>query len=867
VRRLVAAAKGRLGGWLRSGRALAGGTAALVAVPALLVIARGDGFPVSRTELSSGSAWLASTAQGAVTLIDGPSEEVVGLVRAPGARVGDDLSVLQSGSSAYLVNSSQGTVSRVDGGTYETSTPVLFGTPGGELSVFAGGGKVYVVDGSRRTASLADPVSLRVRERLSMAGQPGPGQAIVDGAGRLWAVDRNGGGLTWFDGVKRVRREVGAADARLVLVGGRPVLVEPTLHRLGRLDDDGRVSSWSCLDVRGGDQVRLLGSATSDRVFAVVPATGTLVAGEVGHDDCNVSVDVGKPGDDFGTLAESDRFLFVPDRTTGRTIVVDTAAGEVVADLSLVGPNRQLELLAKDGLVFYNDLGGDRAGVIRFDGRRWQPGKSLTKYRAGKNGVQVLAPGGQQAKPPQTKTTPPRTPPGTPPGGNPQQPPNPPANPPGQPPPSDGPPAPLPPGSGPGSPPANPGDPGDPGNPGQPPASPPAVRVIASTTHPVVDEVVTFQAAGRGGPNPTGAQWTFGDGQQGTGVTTRHSWTNTATYPVSVTATFPDGSTASGTVSVQVGRPPTGTLTVQLTGAGDGTVTSKPAGVSCPPTCTAQFPQATIVTLTAAPSAAATFDGWSNGCTGSATDCNVTVSGSATVGAGFGRRPTLTVTAPANGKVTGDGINCPPTCSATFDPGQSVRLAAQPDPYYDFAGWGGACGGTGACALTMDSAKTVSAGFRDTAAAEDCIGYDPTNLSIEDLGATGFRLNSGNIAMQLFDNRADADNGLSMARGFNQQCFVGRGTSQITEYWQGGSGQPGPVSGPDCINYDETNLSIVGGGSLWQVTDGNSILDAFTSEDRAVRGLRVAQQHGSQCFIGRDNTRPDRDRYITEYFV
>jgi hypothetical protein len=64
-----------------------------VALPAVVLLARADGLPAARAEMSAGGAWLASPSQGIVTLIDGASEQVVGSVRAPAFRAGDDLSV------------------------------------------------------------------------------------------------------------------------------------------------------------------------------------------------------------------------------------------------------------------------------------------------------------------------------------------------------------------------------------------------------------------------------------------------------------------------------------------------------------------------------------------------------------------------------------------------------------------------------------------------------------------------------------------------------------------------------------------------------------------------------------------------------
>jgi 5-hydroxyisourate hydrolase-like protein (transthyretin family) len=76
-------------------------------------------------------------------------------------------------------------------------------------------------------------------------------------------------------------------------------------------------------------------------------------------------------------------------------------------------------------------------------------------------------------------------------------------------------------------------------------------------------------------------------------------------------------------------------LKVVLKGNGNGTVTSDPAGISCGADCTQGYMSSTSVTLTAAPESGSLFKGWSDGCTGTALTCTVTVDKSKTVTATF----------------------------------------------------------------------------------------------------------------------------------------------------------------------------------------------------------------------------------------
>ena len=62
------------------------------------------------------------------------------------------------------------------------------------------------------------------------------------------------------------------------------------------------------------------------------------------------------------------------------------------------------------------------------------------------------------------------------------------------------------------------------------------------------------------------------------------------------------------------------------------------------------------------------------------------------------------------------GINCGTECLAAFDTGTEVTLSAAPGPGSEFGGWSGACGGAGACAVTVQSTLSVTADFEPAGA-------------------------------------------------------------------------------------------------------------------------------------------------------
>jgi phospholipase C len=100
---------------------------------------------------------------------------------------------------------------------------------------------------------------------------------------------------------------------------------------------------------------------------------------------------------------------------------------------------------------------------------------------------------------------------------------------------------------------------------------------------------------------------------------------------------FAVGCRGVSTAPIQTG-PMTVTVTVTAASPATGTISSAPAGISCPGTCSATFDSGTQVVLTespGAPSTFAVFGGWSGACTGTATTCTITVSGTEAVTAAF----------------------------------------------------------------------------------------------------------------------------------------------------------------------------------------------------------------------------------------
>ncbi len=161
---------------------------------------------------------------------------------------------------------------------------------------------------------------------------------------------------------------------------------------------------------------------------------------------------------------------------------------------------------------------------------------------------------------------------------------------------------------------------------------------------------------------------------------------------------------------------PQHTLALATEGAGSGAVTSAPEGIKCGPECEAAFYEEETVTLTAVADPGSHLTGWEGCDTKAGSTCEVTLRADKTVKASFALNKhnlVVSTTGSGSGAVTGSlaGIDCGATCSAEYLEGTEVTLTATPAAGSTFAGWSGACLGTGACVVTLDEDRAVVANF------------------------------------------------------------------------------------------------------------------------------------------------------------
>lgn len=163
------------------------------------------------------------------------------------------------------------------------------------------------------------------------------------------------------------------------------------------------------------------------------------------------------------------------------------------------------------------------------------------------------------------------------------------------------------------------------------------------------------------------------------------------------------------------------TLGVARAGSGGGSVASSPAGIACGSDCSEAYASGTVVTLSATPVAGSVFAGWSGDCSGTGA-CTLTMgqARSATATFNLAQPATQTLSLSKAGSGGGSvqsnpaGLACGARCagaSAAFPQGSTVSLSATAEAGSSFAGWGGACSGTGLCSLSLNQAQSVIAYF------------------------------------------------------------------------------------------------------------------------------------------------------------
>ncbi len=216
---------------------------------------------------------------------------------------------------------------------------------------------------------------------------------------------------------------------------------------------------------------------------------------------------------------------------------------------------------------------------------------------------------------------------------------------------------------------------------------------------------LTLQTTGNGSTNPATGVTSYPRGKvleiaatPAAGATFT-GWSGSATGNANPLALTMDGNKTL-TANFSGGSAAQYTLTIATAGSG---TTSPAAG-------TYSYDAGASVAVTATPGSDATFTGWSGALSSADNPATVVMNGNKVLTANFSSgtstRYTLTI------QVSGSGSTDPAAGAHIYDSGAKVTVKATPAAGATFTAWGGAASGTASSvSITMDSNKTLTAGF------------------------------------------------------------------------------------------------------------------------------------------------------------
>ncbi|WP_322749431.1 MULTISPECIES: hypothetical protein [unclassified Frankia] len=345
-----------------------------VTVPLVLLLAGGSvvllvGQSAGTAVLRLGNAgvWLASSAQGIVSHINGPSGRVDATTRVSNAK-DPKLIIAQEGSSVLVTDTSTGIVSRIDPVTLIPAEQKNFRTG---ITVVTGDDQAYVVNDQTGRVTRIDPQTLDVLGSPVDLGAPIAGAGMADD-GTLWVALPSGGKLVPIrHGAPGSAVTVSRPDDQvsLTIADGHPVVVN--------------ASDGTLVGVRDGHPTAPLRLPSQGRPLKVAPRVdGPLVPITVGGTDTLLladwtagtvdTVEIGSqhPSDNLGAPVTANNRVYIPDNGTGRLLVYATDAAAFVDPIKITSgePAGELAVTVKDGTVWVNDPDGTEAAVIRPDG-------------------------------------------------------------------------------------------------------------------------------------------------------------------------------------------------------------------------------------------------------------------------------------------------------------------------------------------------------------------------------------------------------------------------------------------------------------------------------------------------------------------
>ena len=148
-------------------------------------------------------------------------------------------------------------------------------------------------------------------------------------------------------------------------------------------------------------------------------------------------------------------------------------------------------------------------------------------------------------------------------------------------------------------------------------------------------------------------------------------------------------------------------------------------------------------------------------------------------------------------------------------------------------------------------------GFTKSAAAEDCLNFNPNNTSVKKAnGRWKIIEGSSHWMFDFNNNRAEARKSLAVIKhyGLNKSCFVGRPNPSFQYLLKDDSLPVGAMKREDCVTFNPKTTTVGLIQNRWKIVDGNHwIFDFNTNQTEAKQSFEIIQKYQAthSCYVGR----------------
>lgn len=351
----------------RSSRGAAELSVVVVAGSLVAGVLFGNGATRTAVDIADGLTWFTDDPTGEVIEVNPATGRPE--ARLPVGADGDTLDIAQYDGRLIVTNRTTGLLTSFDLSSLLASGQQRI-TPGGATDVLDHDGEVFLLDRERGTIADVDPVTTDAIGEM-WSSPTGIADAVIDGRGRIWAIDPEGvlTELRWSTSslrfVEEGVRTIDYSGARSVLVG-HDEGVTVFGPEAGIVVQVGTGREMVADAIRMSGDLAVPESAPDDIVPASSPDTGTVA---IVRDGTVREVEVSAIGcEEPGRPEVFEGEVYVPCSGAGRVIRLTPEGQRAGPDIVVPDSDGDPDLVLDDGNLLVNVPGAAKGAVVRADG-------------------------------------------------------------------------------------------------------------------------------------------------------------------------------------------------------------------------------------------------------------------------------------------------------------------------------------------------------------------------------------------------------------------------------------------------------------------------------------------------------------------